>query len=141
MRQHILGRAGIVGVAILQAALGAAWAADPTAVNLLRLPAARIEASASSPDANDNSLTDGDASSVLVAEVGEETPLTVVFHFQGATVSPERLVVTLPEADDRSKPAVRVELLVSNLSAHASYQSVRSDPRYVDLLRRMGLPA
>jgi tetratricopeptide (TPR) repeat protein len=109
--------------------LGAALGAEPQAVNLLRLPAATIEPSAGSAAAADGKpLTDGDAASALVAGASEDAPLTIVFHFQGATVSPERLVVTLPEATETARPAARVELLVSNLSAHAGYQSVRSDP-------------
>ncbi len=124
----VLGSASVVGIVVLQM-LGAALGAEPKAVNLLRLPDAAIELSARSAAAVDEKpLTDGDAASALVAGASEDAPLTVVFHFKGATVSPERLVVTLPEANETARPAARVELLVSNLSAHAGYQSVRSDP-------------
>jgi tetratricopeptide (TPR) repeat protein len=125
----MLATAKIVGILVLQGAFGTALGAEPPAVNLLRLPAATIEPSAgSAASANGKALTDGNASSALIGGASAEAPLTIVFHFQGATVSPERLLITLPAANDTAQPAARVELLVSNLSAHAGYQSVRSDP-------------
>jgi tetratricopeptide (TPR) repeat protein len=102
---------------------------DKGLINLLRLPAAKIEA-ASLPSgewAAFKPLTDNDPATVAQIKA-EGGPVDVVYGFGGATVAPERLVVRLPRQIPADAVTGRVELLVSTLSAQAGFVSVRSDP-------------
>jgi tetratricopeptide (TPR) repeat protein len=104
-------------------------AAEPVAVNLLRLPGVKLEDStvSGSESAQLSRLTDGDPSTVASVTASEDAPFTVVFGFGGATVSLDQLVVRLP-ADPKAAPAAtKIDLLVSTLSSHAGFQSVRTD--------------
>jgi tetratricopeptide (TPR) repeat protein len=104
-------------------------AAEPAAMNLLRLPGVKLEDStvSGSEAAQLSRLTDGDPSTVASITASEDAPFTVVFGFGGATVSLDQLVVSLP-ADSKAAPAAtKIDLLVSTLSPHAGFQSVRTD--------------
>jgi tetratricopeptide (TPR) repeat protein len=108
----------------------AARAEEKKAADVLRLAQAKLEeASVTGTElANLSALVDGDPRTVVTATAKEEAPLTVVYGFGGETVAIEELVITLPaKAGDASGP-VRVDLLVSTLSPHAGFQSVRTDP-------------
>jgi tetratricopeptide (TPR) repeat protein len=108
----------------------AGFAADSRPVNLLKPPTASVEQDGmvAADPRNWQPLTDGDSSTTATATASEESPLTIVYGFRGEIVTPERLVVTLPQKDAAAAIPVRVELLVSNLSPHAGFQTVRSDP-------------
>ena len=71
-------------------------------------------------------MTDGDAKTVAEIDATEATPLDVTFTFGGGVVAPEGIRVTLPEGSDSA--AARVEILVSTVSAHAGFRSLRADP-------------
>ncbi len=105
-------------------------AADSRPVNLLKPPTASVEqdGTVAADPQHWQTLTDGDPSTTATAAASEESPLTIVYGFHGEIVSPERLVVTLPRNDAAASAPVRVELLVSTLSPHAGFQTVRSDP-------------
>jgi len=104
------------------------FAADAPAVNLLSLPSVKVEDSSLGPsEASDlPRLTDGNRSTVASLTASEAAPFSVVYGFGGSTVSPDQLSVFLPAAG-KSASATKVDLLVSTLSAHAGFQSVRSD--------------
>lgn len=102
-------------------------AAKDEPVNLLRLPSAKAE-STTTPGGDASALaalTDGDPASVAEAAATETGPLDVVYGFGEATVAPEGVRVTLPE---KGASAARVEILVSTVSAHAGFRSLRTDP-------------
>jgi tetratricopeptide (TPR) repeat protein len=121
-------------VAAVAAALGLLCAVSATAqesgpVNLLALKGPQLEHS-SDPAADAatlKSLTDGDANTPVVLAGSDKSPLTLVIGFNGSVVSPEQIEVSLGNAaaDDA---ATHVDLLVSSLSPHAGFHSVRSDP-------------
>lgn len=122
----------ILGVAAALAFVGRPFAAagDDKPVNLLRLASARVESS-SAPGAEASqlaALTDGDPGSVADLPGTAEAPLEVVYGFGGADVAPEAVRVTLPASGGAVAPAVRVEVLVSGVSAHAGFRSLRADP-------------
>jgi len=104
-------------------------AAEPAAVNLLRLPGVKLEDStvSGSEAAQLSRLTDGDPSTIASVTASEDAPFTVVFGFGGATVSLDQLVVTLPTDPKAAPAATKIDLLVSTLSPHAGFQSVRTD--------------
>ena len=117
-------------IALLCAAwFGPAGADDsgvPAETNLLRLQTAQVERSTAG-------LDDAPALTALFADSPEtaagvkarpDAPLDVVFGFEGAMVTADRLVVQVPEASSTA----RVEILVSTLSAQAGFRSLRSDP-------------
>ncbi|MEX0703640.1 MAG: hypothetical protein WD069_16205 [Planctomycetales bacterium] len=106
-----------------RAALG-----DEKTVNLLQLPAAAVErTSLPGGTAGDlKALTDGDPSLPLVLDVADGEPLSIVYGFGGGMVTLERLVVAVPAGRDAAPPE-RIELLVSLVSPHAGFQSVRSE--------------
>jgi len=118
-----------VGVTVtLGCFLGAASAAE-SPLNLLRLPEAKLEWSTlpGSELARLAALTDGSVQTVATAEVAEAGPLDVIYGFADV-VAPERLKVILPERGSDNEGAARVEILVSTLSAHSGFHSLRSDP-------------
>lgn len=104
----------------------AGFAADDDPVNLLRLASATVEATSSADAATIAGLTDGDGTTVAEIDATEAAPLDVTFTFGGEVVAPEGIRVTLPEASDHA--AARVEILVSTVSAHAGFRSLRADP-------------
>jgi hypothetical protein len=119
----------VAALAALSAAASSA-ARDAEPVNLLALPAARLE-HASDPAADGavlKSLTDGDAGTAVALAAADKSPLTLVVGFGGNVVSLERLEVNLGNAPGADQPATHVDLLVSSLSPHAGFHSVRSDP-------------
>ncbi len=104
-------------------------AQESTPVNLLALQGAKLE-HASDPDAGPpalKALTDGDAGTPVVLAGTDKSPLTLVIGFDGKLVSLEQLEVSLGNAPKESG-ATHVDLLVSSLSPHAGFHSVRSDP-------------
>ncbi|MER8486440.1 hypothetical protein [Mesorhizobium sp. M1322] len=118
--------AGLTVAAVLLAAR-AGFAVDDEPVNLLRLASAKVESTTSPADATAIALlTDGDAKTVAEIEASEASPLDVTFTFGGGVVAPEGIRVTLPEGSGSA--AARVEILVSTVSAHAGFRSLRADP-------------
>ncbi len=102
---------------------------DKGPINLLRLPAAKVDAS-SLPIGEWpalKALTDNDPATVALLKA-EGSPVDVVFGFGDAMVAPERLVVRLPRQIPPDAATARVELLASTLSAQTGFVSVRSDP-------------
>jgi tetratricopeptide (TPR) repeat protein len=124
-------RSGLVLLAVLGVSLAElAWAAKPEAVNLLRLPAAKLEQTTATGNevGGLSALTDDNPGTFTTAAATERAPLELVYGFGGATVTPSRLVIRLPEKAAAEAATGRVELLVSTLSAHAGFRSVRTDP-------------
>lgn len=118
--------AGLTVAAVLLAAR-TGFALDDKPVNLLRLASAKVESTTSPADvAAIARLTDGDATTVAEIDATAATPLDVTFTFGGGVVAPEGIRVTLPEGSERA--AARVEILVSTVSAHAGFRSLRADP-------------
>lgn len=118
--------AGLTVAAVLLAAR-AGFAFDDEPVNLLRVASAKVESTTSPADAIAiGRLTDGDAKTVAEIEATEDTPLDVTFTFGGSVVAPEAIRVTLPKGPGSAK--ARVEILVSTVSAHAGFRSLRADP-------------
>lgn len=118
--------AGLTAAAVLLTA-GAAFAVDDGPVNLLRLPSARVESITPPVEATAFArLTDGDASTVAEIEAPTDTSLDITFTFGGGVVAPEGIRVTLPEGSGSA--AAGVEILVSTVSAHAGFRSLRADP-------------
>jgi tetratricopeptide (TPR) repeat protein len=116
------------GLGLLCSASFAA-AQDAKPVNLLALQGAKLE-HASDPAATAaalKALADGDASTPVVLAGSDKAPLTLVIGFGGQVVSLEQLEVSLGNAGAESA-ATHVDLLVSSLSPHAGFHSVRSDP-------------
>jgi tetratricopeptide (TPR) repeat protein len=122
-------RIPIVLIVCLMMSQVAARAADEEPVNLLRLPAAKIEQSSIVGQELRGlaALADGDVVRAATATAGVETPLTIVYGFGGDQVALERLTITVPRGTGDTSPPVRVDLLVSSLSAHSGFQSVRTD--------------
>lgn len=104
-------------------------AADEKPVDLLRLTTAAIERTSLTGVATGDfkALTDGDSTTRLVLDVSSDETVTVVYGFDGATVSPERLAVAIPSATKEASPPERIDLLVSMVSPHAGFQSVRTE--------------
>lgn len=118
--------AGLTVAAVLLA-VRAGFAVEDEPVNLLRIASAKVESTTSPADASAIArLTDGDATTVAEIEATEATPLDVTFAFGGGVVAPEGIRVTLPEGSGSA--AARVEILVSTVSAHAGFRSLRADP-------------
>jgi tetratricopeptide (TPR) repeat protein len=103
-------------------------AAEPPAVNLLRLASVKVEDSSLGPSeaADLTRLTDGNPSTVATLTASEAAPFSVVYGFGGATVSADQLSVSL-SSGGKTASTTKVDVLVSTLSAHAGFQSVRSD--------------
>jgi tetratricopeptide (TPR) repeat protein len=115
--------------ALCLAVSGLSHAADPKPVNLLRLAAAVVDPTGSSAGAIDGakSLFDDDARTIADFPATDNSPATILIGFGGEPVALERLVVTMSETAADADPAARVDLLVSTLSPHAGFQSVRAD--------------
>ncbi len=105
-------------------------AADNDKINLLQLAAAKLEQSTVLPHdlAEVKKWTDGKRTTAGEVAVTPPTPVDIVFGTGGTSVSPEQIVVTLPEQVATEKAPVRVEILVSVVSPHAGFQSLRADP-------------
>jgi hypothetical protein len=73
-------------------------------------------------------LTDGDLKTVTVESANELMPLDIVYGFSGATVAPDGVRVTLPDEGQSGAAAAQLEILVSTVSAHAGFRSLRSNP-------------
>ena len=104
-------------------------AEDEGSTDLLRLPIASIE-EASVTGVERNSLTalvDKDPTTVAVASADEKLPLAIVYGFGGETVALEKIAITLPETSTEVALPAQVDLLVSTLSPHSGFQSVRAD--------------
>jgi tetratricopeptide (TPR) repeat protein len=116
-------------VAVLLFWTDASRSADDKRVNLLRLPGVKLEAAtpAGGEWAGLKALTDNDAGTVarIAAPQGF---VDLVYGFGGALVAPEKLVVRLPANVSLDSKAIRVELLVSTVSAQAGFVSLRADP-------------
>jgi hypothetical protein len=129
---YICGRfvfhVAIAASAILSAV--GAEAAGGDRVNLLRLPSSRIEWT-NVPGGGISglaALTDGDLNTVTAESAAAPTPLDIVYGFDGATVTPEEVRVTLPDKSQTDAGAAGLEILVSTVSAHTGFRSLRTDP-------------
>ncbi len=133
---RVLARARLVlpGAALALALLSllprAARAEEEKPVDLLRLPAASVVATTAfgGEAASVAALADGKSDTVAEVAVAPGTTLDVVYGFGDAEVAPQGVRVTLPDARASQAPAARVEVLVSTVSAHAGFTSVRADP-------------
>lgn len=108
----------------------ASLARDPEPVNLLALQGITLE-HASDPAAGPaalKALTDGDAATATVLAGSDKAQATLVVGFNGKVVSLEQIEVSLGNAAGSGDAATHVDLLVSSLSPHAGFHSVRSDP-------------
>ncbi len=107
-----------------------ATSAEPKPQNLLLLKEVRAEDAGVAAGKSEQlkELTDGKPATTALLQTAGDAPVTVVYGFGDKTVAPEKLIVTLPSAGDDAQWPERVELLVSTLSAHAGFQSVRVDP-------------
>ena len=105
-------------------------AADSEAVNVLRLSTVSVEHSnaLASEVAQLQALADGDDSTTATLTASQDLPFEVVYSFDGKTVAVEQLAVTVGAAEGDAAPPVHVDVLVSTLSPHAGFQSVRNDP-------------
>jgi len=100
--------------------------AEKDRVDLLRLPAAKLERSSvpGSELASFKLLIDDKPETIVNGTASADAPLEVVFGFGGAVVTPERLVVRVSAKD----PAAKVEVRASTVSGDAGFQFVRADP-------------
>lgn len=99
-----------------------AEAAGGDGVNLLRLPSCRIEWT-NVPGGGVSGLA-----ALTVESAAAPTPLDIVYGFDGATVAPEEVRVTLPDKSQTDAGAPGLEILVSTVSAHTGFRSLRADP-------------
>jgi len=122
-------KAVFLGFVVVLLSAFALSAAESAALNLLRLPGVKLEDSTVSGTeaAQLSRLTDGDPSTVASVTASEDAPFMVVFGFGGATVSLDQLVVRLSVDPKAAPAATKIDLLVSTLSPHAGFQSVRTD--------------
>jgi len=126
----------------LAAVGGAVRADDENPVDLLTLPAASVVAT-TAPGGDTTSvaaLADGKADTVAEVDVAPGTTLDVVYAFGDAEVAPQGVRVTLPDAKTSEDAAGRVEVLVSTVSAHAGFVSVRGDPLAAGPPRLLSFP-
>ncbi len=98
-------------------------------INLLRLDSVTVEHATALKEEHSQlkALTDDDLESINTFSVTMEAPLEIVYGFGGMTVSPEQIVVSLPEIKSEERLAGSVEILVSSLSANAGFRSLRVD--------------
>ena len=89
-------------------------------VNLLRLPSAAVEKATSDNRDSLKSATDEDSATTAIFDATKNTPMDIVYGFGGETVSPEKLVVRLP---DKPIPS-RVELLISSADRPEGFRSL-----------------
>jgi len=111
---------------------GAQSTAAEKTFNLLTYPQKSIATTTVRPAEKSElpKLTDGRASTNGRFSCEEGTPLEIVYTFGGKLVSPSTLTLSLPATirpDTASIPA-SVEILISDLSATAGFQSLRSEP-------------
>ena len=107
----------------------AARAEEKKPVNLLRLSSVKLERSTALPgeQASLTALTDDDPGTAAEIKAPGGS-VEVVYGFGGAVVTPERLVVHLPQQAPPGSATDRVEVLVSTVSAQAGFHSLRADP-------------
>lgn len=112
--------------AVWVAPAGAIDSSAPAEVNLLRLPTAHIERSTATLDDASALTTLFEDNPAVVPSVKAQpnVPLDVVFGFEGAVVTADRVTIRVPQASSTA----RIEILVSTLSPQAGFRSVRSDP-------------
>lgn len=98
-------------------------------VNLLRLPSVKIVRTSdlAGDQARLSALADDNPSTVAGIKAPGGT-VDIVYGFDGALVTPERLEVQLPESTTPENSTARVEVLVSTVSMQAGFQSLRADP-------------
>ena len=110
--------------------MASARAAEDKPINLLRLASATVATTSAEGEeaARLAALTDGNPGSFADVAATQEAPLEIVYGFAGAEMAPEGVRVTIPPAGGEVPPAARVEVLVSSLSAHAGFRSLRADP-------------
>jgi tetratricopeptide (TPR) repeat protein len=128
--RRVMIRTILLGFLILALPIQPAWSADDKGpVNLLRLPAAKLEASTlpAAEWGGLKALIDDDPAT-FARMPSEGGVVDVVYGFGGAMVAPQRLVVRLPREQPADTKTARVEVLVSTLSAYGGFWSLRSDP-------------
>ena len=105
-------------------------ARDAEPVNLLALPIAKFE-HATDPGADDallKALADGNATKAVALASADASSPSLVVGFDGSLVSLEGIEISLGEAGSSEQRAVSIDVLISQLSPWAGFQSVRSDP-------------
>jgi tetratricopeptide (TPR) repeat protein len=119
----------LLSAAVLLAIPRWSQGAGDAPVNLLGLPGATLEESTAPRGDWEKALTDNNPATVALANASPDAPLDVVFGFAGKIVTPEQVRIHLPGAvpADAAVPQ-RFEILVSTLSSHAGFQSLRADP-------------
>ncbi|HRD77408.1 MAG TPA: hypothetical protein PK264_15990 [Hyphomicrobiaceae bacterium] len=118
---------GVLGLAAVTT--GSLSAAEPKSVDLLKHGSARIEhaSDALAGAATLKALTDGDLATPVPLAVSAGDAVTLTFAFAGGEVSPEAIEVSVGSAK-REEAAAAIDVLVSSVSPHAGYRSVRADP-------------
>lgn len=104
-----------------------ATAKDDAAIELLREGTAKIvhTTARGSDRAALARIADGDAKSAAVVTATAEAPLEVVYTFAAGEVTLTSVTIELPPGVDAKAQAASVEILVSRVSAHAGYRSLR----------------
>ena len=105
-------------------------ARDAEPVNLLSLPIAKFE-HATDPAADDallKALADGNATKAIALKSADASPPSLVVGFGDNLVSLEGIEISLGEVQASEQRAVSIDVLVSQTSPRAGFQSVRSDP-------------
>lgn len=99
-------------------------------VDLLSLDGAVVEISASGTARAENlqDCHDGDPSSAATLFVSSDEPAELIVGFGEKTVTPQRVIVTLQPSDEDHGVPEKLDILVSSVSPHAGFHSVRVDP-------------
>ena len=111
--------------------LATVFAADSTTgdqpIDLLSLPSATLSRTSEVGDGLQQlaALTDGRLSSLATVTSSSNTPTDIVFGFGDETVTPLKLVVHLPKKAGELSNSPSIEVLVSTLSPHTGFRSLR----------------
>src|SRR5262245_6999085 len=105
-----------------------AAAAEPLS-NLLTMPQVKLEAGSLVGDqaSKVQALTDGKADTAAEFDTEGAETVDLVFGFAGETVSPEKVVVTLPK-DKAGAAPIRLDVLASTVSPSTGFKPRRTDP-------------
>ncbi|MGH8432178.1 MAG: hypothetical protein ACREUF_17430, partial [Solimonas sp.] len=113
---------------LLLSTVGAHPAAADKLVNLLRLPQAKLETTTLVGDRTAlSALTDGKADTTADLQATGSDTIDLVYGFDGETVAPELIVVTVPKQGGAVPPS-RIEVLASIVSPQSGFHSLRADP-------------
>ena len=98
-------------------------------VNLLQLKNAKLEQTTAIPSerAGLKAIQDANTSRAVTATASADAPLEIVYGFSNATVSPQQLIVHLPETAEAGAQTAWIEILVSTLAPTTGFQRLRSE--------------